>query len=59
MANSTMIGKVPPRFLHHPLVMKSPTQKLSKSDGDTGIRVLRARGLSPDDVLALVPPLRT
>ena len=27
--------------------MKSPDQKLSKSDGDTGIRELRARGLDP------------
>ena len=36
----------PPAFLHHPLVMKSPTQKLSKSDGDTAIRDLRARGLT-------------
>jgi glutamyl/glutaminyl-tRNA synthetase len=33
-----------PRFLHHPLIMKSPGQKLSKSDGDTGIRDLRAKG---------------
>ena len=30
-------------FLHHDLIMKSPTQKLSKSDGDTGVRELRAR----------------
>ena len=34
----------PPAFLHHPLIMKSPHQKLSKSDGDTGIRDLRAKG---------------
>ncbi len=34
----------PPRFLHHPLIMKTPQQKLSKSDGDTGVRDLRARG---------------
>ena len=34
----------PPTFLHHPLVMKSPGQKLSKSDGATGIRELRAAG---------------
>jgi glutamyl/glutaminyl-tRNA synthetase len=32
------------RFAHHPLVMKSATQKLSKSDGDTGVRDLRTRG---------------
>lgn len=43
----------PATFLHHPLIMKSPTQKLSKSDGDTGIRQLRERGLSRDDVKAL------
>jgi glutamyl/glutaminyl-tRNA synthetase len=28
--------------------MKSATQKLSKSDGATGIRDLRARGWSPE-----------
>ena len=41
----------PPVFLHHPLVMKSPTQKLSKSDGDTGVRELRAAGWPPARVL--------
>ena len=41
----------PPRATHHPLVMKSPTAKLSKSDHDTGIRDLRASGWSADDVL--------
>ena len=41
----------PPAFLHHPLVMKSPAQKLSKSDGDTGIRELRARGWSAAEVI--------
>jgi len=39
------------RFAHHPLVMKTPDQKLSKSDGDTGIAALRAAGLSPADVI--------
>lgn len=43
---------VPPVFMHHPLVMKSPAQKLSKSDGDTAIRELRARGLTPAEVLS-------
>jgi glutamyl/glutaminyl-tRNA synthetase len=33
--------------------MKSATQKLSKSDGDTGIRDLRRRGLTREDVLAM------
>jgi glutamyl-Q tRNA(Asp) synthetase len=42
----------PATFLHHRLLMKSPSQKLSKSDGDTGIRDLRARGWTPARVKA-------
>jgi glutamyl/glutaminyl-tRNA synthetase len=34
----------PPAFLHHALLMKSPTQKLSKADRDSGVRDLRALG---------------
>ena len=34
-----------------PLAMKSSTQKLSKSDGDTGVRDLRAAGWTPQRVL--------
>jgi glutamyl/glutaminyl-tRNA synthetase len=55
-----LIGRTtPPRFWHHPLVMKSPPfakatggkpQKLSNSDGDTGIRDLRAKGWTPEQV---------
>lgn len=41
----------PPRFLHHPLILKSPTQKLSKSDHDTGVRDLRAAGWSAERVI--------
>jgi len=40
-----------PMFLHHPLIMKSATQKLSKSDGDSGVRDLRAHGCTPADVI--------
>lgn len=47
-----LLGRAtPPRFWHHPLVMKSSAQKLSKSDGDTGIRDLRAAGWSAEAVL--------
>jgi glutamyl/glutaminyl-tRNA synthetase len=42
----------PATFLHHPLIMKSATHKLSKSDNDTGIRELRARGWTPEQVRA-------
>jgi glutamyl/glutaminyl-tRNA synthetase len=43
----------PAAFRHHPLIMKSPDQKLSKSDGDTGIRDLRAQGWPPERVRAV------
>lgn len=49
-----LIGrKTPAHFAHHALIMKSPTQKLSKSDGDTGIRDLRAAGRTRAQLLAL------
>jgi len=41
----------PPVFVHHPLVMKSTTQKLSKSDRDTGIADLRGAGWSAARVI--------
>ena len=47
-----LLGRAtPPRFRHHALVMKSPTQKVSKSDGDTGVRDLRAQGWTAEQVL--------
>lgn len=48
-----LLGRTtPPRFSHHPLVMKSPGQKLSKSDGDSGVRDLRAQGWTAEAVVA-------
>ena len=41
----------PPRFLHHSLIMKSPTQKLSKADRDTSVLDLRVDGWSPEAVI--------
>jgi glutamyl-Q tRNA(Asp) synthetase len=47
-----LLGRTQPlTFLHHPLVMKSAAQKLSKSDGDTGVRELRARGWTARQVI--------
>lgn len=49
-----LLGReTPARFLHHPLVMKSPGQKLSKSDDATGIREFRVSGRQPSEVLDL------
>jgi glutamyl/glutaminyl-tRNA synthetase len=54
-----LLGRTtPPMYLHHPLIMKSPDQKLSKSDRDTGVRDLRVQGWSRDDVLAAAHPPR-
>jgi glutamyl/glutaminyl-tRNA synthetase len=41
----------PPAFYHHPLIRKPGGAKLSKSDGDTGVRDLRERGLSAEAVI--------
>lgn len=41
----------PATFLHHPLVLGEDGEKLSKSKGDTGVRELRAAGLTPAEVL--------
>jgi len=48
-----LLGRAtPPEFLHHPLVMKSPSQKLSKSDRDSGVADLREQGWTPARVIA-------
>ena len=48
-----MLGReTPPQFLHHALMMKTATQKLSKSDGDTGVRGPARARLEPGGRLA-------
>jgi glutamyl/glutaminyl-tRNA synthetase len=47
-----LLGRAePPVFVHHPLIRKAGGEKLSKAAGDTGIRELRAAGLSPEEAL--------
>lgn len=47
-----LLGRAdPPRFLHHPLLLRPDGAKLSKSNRDTGVRDLRAAGWPPDRVL--------
>jgi len=47
-----LLGRgTPPRFLHHPLIMRTADQKLSKSDRDTGVRELRAQGWTAPQVI--------
>ena len=48
-----LLGRTtPPTFLHHRLIRRPDGSKLSKSDGDTGVRELRAAGLTAADVIA-------
>jgi glutamyl-tRNA synthetase/glutamyl-Q tRNA(Asp) synthetase len=52
-----LLGReTPASFAHHELIMKSPAQKLSKSDGDTGVRDLRAAGWTREQVLSAASP---
>jgi glutamyl-tRNA synthetase/glutamyl-Q tRNA(Asp) synthetase len=47
-----LLGRtVMPRFLHHPLILSTGGAKLSKANRDTGIRDLRASGISAGEVL--------
>jgi glutamyl-tRNA synthetase/glutamyl-Q tRNA(Asp) synthetase len=47
-----MLGRsYPPHFFHHPLIVKSDGEKLSKASGDSGVRELRARGMAPAAVI--------
>ena len=48
-----LLGRgTPPVFAHHPLILRTDGSKLSKADGATGIRKLRAAGWSPARVIA-------
>jgi glutamyl-Q tRNA(Asp) synthetase len=46
------LGRVEPAtFAHHPLIRRPDGRKLSKADGATAIRDLRAAGRPPEDVI--------
>ncbi len=52
IALARMLGRPePPVFLHHPLVVQPDGAKISKSNRDTGIRDLRAAGVTAPEVL--------
>lgn len=52
VALGRMLGRTePPQFLHHPLIFTPSGEKLSKSAGDTGVRHLRAAGVSAAAVI--------
>ena len=42
------------RFCHHPLLMVSSDEKMSKSAGATSVRYLRLQGLKPADLYSMI-----
>lgn len=47
------LGRLPPAtFAHHPLIRRPDGSKLSKADGATSVRELRAAGRTPQDLIA-------
>jgi glutamyl/glutaminyl-tRNA synthetase len=42
----------PATFAHHPLILRPDGSKLSKADGDTSVRDLRAIGQTADEIIA-------
>jgi glutamyl-Q tRNA(Asp) synthetase len=51
-----LLGYATPRYAHHPLIHDAEGRRLAKRDQATSLQELRKRGLSPDDVRALMPP---
>ena len=49
-----LLGLPQPLYHHHRLVLDAGGRKLSKSDGATSLKALRARGISRADVLGLL-----
>jgi len=48
----------PPRFHHHTLVRKPDGAKLSKSEGDAGVRELRRKGMGAEEIIAMASRVR-
>jgi glutamyl-tRNA synthetase len=51
------LGLPPPTYLHVPLLLGPDGKKLSKSHGSTELRALRAAGVTPGEVWAMLLPV--
>ncbi len=49
-----LLGLAAPRYHHHRLILDADGKKLSKSTAATGLRELRAKGVSPAEIRRLV-----
>ncbi|MCU0794953.1 MAG: tRNA glutamyl-Q(34) synthetase GluQRS [Akkermansiaceae bacterium] len=52
-----LLGLPKPLYLHHPLVTDEQGRRLAKRDHDRSLRSYRDSGLSPGEILAILPPL--
>ena len=50
-----LLGLPVPEWWHHPLCRDASGRRLAKRDGDASLRTLRERGLSPAEVLRMMP----
>jgi glutamyl-Q tRNA(Asp) synthetase len=50
----TLLNLPQPRYHHHRLILDADGNKLSKSTQSTGLRELRAQGVSPAEIRRLV-----
>ena len=50
----TLLGLPQPRYHHHRLILDAEGRKLSKSTSATGLRALRAEGVTPADIKIMV-----
>jgi glutamyl-Q tRNA(Asp) synthetase len=53
-----LLGLPAPVYRHHRLILDADGRKLSKSTQSTGLRELRAQGMTPDDIRRLVDLMR-
>ena len=50
-----LLGLPAPVYMHHPLVRDEAGRRLAKRDQDRSLKAYRDAGLSPEDVIALMP----
>ena len=50
----TLLGLAPPKYAHHRLILDPDGRKLSKRDGAQSLHALRAAGISPGEIAAML-----
>ncbi|HLY04854.1 MAG TPA: glutamate--tRNA ligase family protein, partial [Rhizomicrobium sp.] len=50
----SLLGLAAPKYAHHRLILESDGRKMSKRDGAQSLRTLRAAGVSPSEIAAML-----